>query len=191
MKLNNSITLQQPPYTAPNGTIVHPEPIAYSELDVTYSIRPINNTMYAQVAGIQSPIMLIDNNRVVEILSLTIDNLEAILLEKLGDNPQAYLQSLFPKTLESDPDGAGTILSGMIATMGIKTTPTCSCKRHAIEMNEKGNDWCAENMTTILSWLKEESTKRNLPFIETVGKMMVSRAIKTSRRLKTKNAIRE
>jgi hypothetical protein len=43
-------------------------------------------------------------------------------------------------------------------------------------------------MTTILKWLKEESAKRNLPFVETVAKIMVSRAIKTSRRLKAKNA---
>lgn len=188
MKLKKEITLQQPPYTATNGTVVHPEPIVYSELDVTYIIRPAQNTMYAQVAGIPSPIMLIDNDKIVDVLSLTIDHLESILLEKLGDDPQSYLQSLFPKTLESDPDGPGTILSGMIATMGIKTTPTCSCKRHAIQMNEKGNDWCEENMTTILGWLKEESQKRNLPFIETVAKMIVSRAIKTSRRLKAKNA---
>jgi len=87
-----------------------------------------------------------------------------------------------------DPDGPGSILSGMIASMGIKTTPTCSCKRHAIEMNEKGSDWCEQNMPTILKWLKEESAKRNLPFVETVAKIMVSRAIKTSRRLKAKNA---
>lgn len=187
MKLNKEITLQQPAYTASNGTMVTPEPITYTELDVTYIIRPINNTMYAQVAGIPTPIALLENSN-IEILNLTIDNLEQIFSNKLGDDPQAFLQSLFPKTLESDPDGPGTILSGMIATMGIKTTPTCSCKRHAIQMNEKGNDWCEANMTTILGWLKEESAKRNLPFVESIAKMIVNRAIKTSRRLKAKNA---
>jgi len=189
MKLNKEVTIKQPPYTHTNGKIVHPEPTTYSELDVTYIIRPTNNTMYAQIVGIPSPIMLVDGlQNHTNVLNLTIDNLESILLSKLGDDPQTYLQSLFPKTLESDPDGPGSILSGMIAAMGIKTTPTCSCKRHAIEMNEKGNDWCEQNMTTILGWLKQESEKRKLPFIETVAKMIVSRAIKTSRRLKSKNA---
>lgn len=187
MKLKKEITLHQPPYSASNGTVVKPEPITYTEFDVTYIIRPMNNTMYAQIVGIPSPIMLLDNSA-SGVLNLTVENLEAILLDKLGEDPQSYLQSLFPKTLESDPDGPGTILSGMIATMGIKTTPTCSCKRHAIQMNEKGNDWCEQNMTTILGWLKEESEKRKLPFIETVAKMIVARAIKTSRRLKAKNA---
>jgi hypothetical protein len=187
MKLNKEIVIQQPPYTASNGTIVKPEPMTYTELDVTYIIRPINNTIYAQIAGIPSPIMLLQEDN-IGVLNLTIENLEAILLNKLGEDPQSFLQSLFPKTLESDPDGPGSILSGMIASMGIKTTPTCSCKRHAIEMNEKGSDWCEQNMPTILKWLKEESAKRNLPFVETVAKIMVSRAIKTSRRLKAKNA---
>jgi hypothetical protein len=186
MKLNKEITLQQPPYTASNGTVVKPEPITYTELDITYIIRPITNTAYAQINGIPSPIMLFENNN-MGIITLTMDDLQNILLNKLGDDPQTFLQSLFPKTLESDPDGPGSILSGMIATMGIKTTPTCSCKRHALQMNEKGNEWCEQNMPTILAWLKEESTKRNLPFIETVAKMIVQRAIKTSRRLKAKN----
>jgi hypothetical protein len=53
-------------------------------------------------------------------------------------------------------------------------------------MNEKGPDWCDQNMDTILSWLKEESTKRKLPFIESVARLVVQRAIKTSRRLKAK-----
>jgi hypothetical protein len=71
----------------------------------------------------------------------------------------------------------------MISTMGIKSTPNCSCRRHAIEMNEKGNDWCEQNLPTILGWLKEESAKRSLPYIESVASMIVKRAIKTSRRL--------
>lgn len=187
MKLNKEITLQQPPYTSSEGKVITPEPITYTELDITYIIRPINKTTYAQIVGIPTPIMLVAEANNTDILNITVENLESMLLNKLGDDPQSYLQSLFPKTLESDPDGPGTILSNMIATMGIKTTPTCSCKRHAIEMNEKGNEWCEANMQTILGWLRQESEKRKLPFIETVAKMIVLRAIKTSRRLKSKN----
>jgi hypothetical protein len=71
----------------------------------------------------------------------------------------------------------------MISSIGIKSTPNCSCRRHAIEMNEKGVDWCQNNISLIISWLKEESQKRNLPFIETIASMVVQRAINTSRRL--------
>jgi hypothetical protein len=54
-------------------------------------------------------------------------------------------------------------------------------------MNERGVDWCETNLPVILSWLKEESEKRHLPFIETIASMIVKRAIKTSRRLLKNN----
>jgi hypothetical protein len=50
-------------------------------------------------------------------------------------------------------------------------------------MNTNGPDWCDENLGTILNWLEEESKKRNLPFVRTVAKMMVQRAVNKSRRL--------
>ena len=56
-------------------------------------------------------------------------------------------------------------------------------------MNDKGPDWCEQNMTTILGWLKEESNKRNLPFIESVAKLIVLRAIRLSRKIKTKKIV--
>jgi hypothetical protein len=79
----------------------------------------------------------------------------------------------------------------MISSLGIKSTSNCSCRRHALEMNEKGPDWCDQNIPTILSWLKEESSKRNLPFIEMVAKAMVQRAINKSRRLMAKEQSNE
>ena len=112
----------------------------------------------------------------------TQSSIENKLRSELGEDPAKKLRSMFPKTLEEDPDGPGTILTGMISSIGIKSTPTCSCRKHAIEMNTLGNDWCEENIGTVLGWLKEESTKRNLPFVEMVAKLMVQRAIKTSRR---------
>ena len=71
----------------------------------------------------------------------------------------------------------------MISSMGIKSTPNCACRRHAIEMNEKGPDWCEANIDTILSWLKIESENRKLPFIEGIARMIINRAISKSRRL--------
>lgn len=59
----------------------------------------------------------------------------------------------------------------------------CSCKRHALEMNEKGNDWCEENIDIIVGWLKDEAKRRGLPFIDAAGKMLVNSAISQSRKL--------
>jgi len=103
-----------------------------------------------------------------------------------GDSSK-FLQALVPRTLDSDPDGPGTILSNMLSAMGIKSKPNCSCKKRAIYMNKMGNEWCEQNIGTILEWLKEEATKRKLPFIRSVAKMMVNKAISKSKRLLAKN----
>jgi hypothetical protein len=50
-------------------------------------------------------------------------------------------------------------------------------------MNIRGPEWCLNNLDTILAWLKEESAKRSLPFVETIAKLMVKKAISKSQRL--------
>jgi hypothetical protein len=87
-----------------------------------------------------------------------------------------------PATLEDYPNGPGTILSKMLAKVGIKSTPNCSCRRRAMEMNTRGPDWCAENIDTIVGWLREESEKRKLPFVDFAGKLLIQRAIKISKK---------
>lgn len=87
-----------------------------------------------------------------------------------------------PQTLEDFPNGPGTVLSKMLAKIGIKSTPNCSCRRRAMEMNTRGPDWCAENVDTIVGWLREESEKRKLPFVDFAGRLLIQRAIKVSRK---------
>ena len=62
-------------------------------------------------------------------------------------------------------------------------TDSCSCKAHALEMNEHGNDWCEQNIDTVVGWLREEASRRGLPFMDALGKLLVGRAIKKSRKL--------
>ena len=87
-----------------------------------------------------------------------------------------------PQTLEDFPNGPGTVLSKMLAKIGIKSTPNCSCRRRAMEMNNRGSDWCAENIEMITGWLREESEKRKLPFVDFAGRLLIQRAIKVSRK---------
>lgn len=87
-----------------------------------------------------------------------------------------------PQTLEDFPNGPGTILSKMLAKIGIKSTPNCSCRRRAMEMNNRGPDWCAENIDMITGWLREESEKRKLPFVDFAGRLLIQRAVKLSRK---------
>jgi len=187
MKLDKPIELRQEPFTDNNGKVQHPEPFTLEELQITYWDQPFSKQIGVQIMRIPQQITLFGGeayDALGDDRSLSV--FQTKLKELMGDNPQAYLQNQFPKTLESDPDGPGAILSGMISAMGIKSTPNCSCKRHALEMNTKGPDWCEENLGTILDWLNEESKKRNLPFVRTVAKLMVQRAINKSRRIKKK-----
>ena len=188
MRLAEPITIQPPPSTDNSGKVVTPQPLNFSVLNITYHDSPINKMVYATVQGIPSSITLLNGPSYEAAGDYTQQFIEDKVREFLGSNPAAALRGLFPKTLEEDPNGPGTILTGMISSIGIKSSPTCSCRRHAIEMNEKGPDWCEANMPTILSWLKEESAKRNLPYVETVASLVVQRAINKSRRLLGKEA---
>jgi hypothetical protein len=183
MKLDSAITISPPPYTDNNNNLIHPNPLVLDYLDVTYHYNPTGKIASATIKNIPGSFILangIDYEKLGEFSPLVLQNL---LYEQIKDDTQQKLQSKFPRTLEQDPNGPGTILSNMISTMGIKSSPTCSCRRHAIEMNTNGPEWCEQNMSTILSWLREESQKRSLPYIESVASMVVKRAIRTSKRL--------
>jgi hypothetical protein len=38
------------------------------------------------------------------------------------------------------------------------------------------------NIDTVVGWLREEATKRGLPFLDAAGRMLVRRAIRNARR---------
>lgn len=183
MIMSNPITIQPPPYSDNTGKVINPSPIVLENLKIIFNDNTHNKTINAQIIGLPIFIPLWNNSEYDSVGDWTQKQAEDRLLELLGNNPAAYLRSLYPKTLEENPHHPGTILSKMIKSLGIGMTDSCSCKRHALEMNEKGNDWCEQNIDTIVGWLREEAKRRNLPFIDALGKIMVSRAIKKSRKL--------
>ena len=180
------ITINQYPTTDPKtGKIVVPPPIVLNgAIDLVFQDNLRWKTYYANITGFPVPILLWSGEKYqAEAGEITANKAVAKLAEILGDDPSSYLQKLLPRTLEADPNGPGTILSGMISSLGIKITAGCSCKQRAVKMNAMGNEWCSSNLPEILGWLKEESIKRNLPFVEFVAAAMVKRAISKSQRL--------
>lgn len=87
--------------------------------------------------------------------------------------------------------GPGTELKKMLAKIGIRASPTCSCNKRAAIMDEKGIDWCKDNTDKIVGWLREESTKRGLPFVDLAGKLLVRRAISLAEKAEKKRKQRE
>ena len=190
--LNSPITLNPPPYTD-NSTnkVVTPDPIVLNELKISYTDTPHEKSVVARIENTPAHIYLFTGDQYDVMGDWTQAQVEAALKVKLGDDIQASLQAMYPRTLEQDPNGPGSILTGMIKTLGISSSSTCSCRRHALEMNDQGPDWCEQNMETILSWLRDEAKKRGLPFIDMVGKAMVQRSINRSRKLKANMPVGE
>ena len=76
----------------------------------------------------------------------------------------------------------GTEMKALLAKIGIVSKPTCSCNKRAKIMDEKGCDWCAENIDEIDRWLAEEAKKRKLPYLSLAGKALIHLAIRRARK---------
>ena len=107
--------------------------------------------------------------------------------EKLTEQAKvAQAQAPTPKPNANtwDPAGAGTQLKKLLAKVGIKSTEGCSCNNRARIMNEKGIEWCEQNVDEIVKWLGEEAGRRKLPFLDFPARMLVTRAIKLAKKVR-------
>lgn len=80
--------------------------------------------------------------------------------------------------------GPGTELKKLLSRIGITSSPTCSCNARARRMDvEEAREpgWCAAHLDEIVGWLREEASKRGLPFIDMAGRLLVKRAISNAR----------
>jgi hypothetical protein len=191
MKLSKPVSLKLPTYIDENNQVVRPPALLLEALSITYCDNPTAEKYYLHITELEGyGLYFLFEDEIYRALSpITVDVAQMHFKARMGDDPQAFLQNLFPKSMDDDPNGPGTILSNMLSVIGIKASENCSCKRHAIEMNTRGPEWCLENLDTIMSWLKEESAKRNLPFIETIARLMVKKAINKSQRLLKKQQL--
>ena len=81
--------------------------------------------------------------------------------------------------------GPGTELKKLLKRIGIVATPNCSCNARARRMDiEEAREpgWCEAHLDEIVGWLREEATKRKLPFLDAAGRVLVRRAIHNARK---------
>ena len=78
--------------------------------------------------------------------------------------------------------GPGTELKKLLSLVGITATPNCSCNARARTMDANGCEWCEAHLDEIVGWLREEATKRKLPFVDMAGRVLVRRAISNARK---------
>jgi hypothetical protein len=188
MKLEKPIRITPPKMTDQKGNVITPQPFMMNVLQVTYIDTPHLRIISASISPFPIPLKLWSENEYDLIGDWTQKQAETRVLELLGTNIEVSLRNLYPPTLEDDPNGPGSILSKMFYKIGIKSTPNCACKRHALNMNKNGIEWCEQNVDTIVGWLKIEAQNRKLPFIDMVAKMIVLRAINKSKKLKEKES---
>ena len=53
------------------------------------------------------------------------------------------------------------------------------------ENEARAPGWCEQNIDEIVGWLREEATKRGLPFLDMAGRLLVKRAIRNARQKHT------
>jgi hypothetical protein len=73
-------------------------------------------------------------------------------------------------------------LKKLLSLVGITATPNCSCNARAAKMDQEGVEWCEAHLDEIVGWLREEATKRGLPFLDAAGRVLVRRAISNARK---------
>lgn len=81
--------------------------------------------------------------------------------------------------------GPGTELKKLLARIGINATPDCKCNARAVFLDSMENHepgWCEAHIDEVVGWLREEATKRGLPFLDAAGRMLVKRAIQNARK---------
>lgn len=82
--------------------------------------------------------------------------------------------------------GAGTELKNLIGKFGLRPGLNCKCGQHIREMDSKGVEWCAENISTITEWLREEAQRAKLPFTEIGAKLLIRKAIANAKKKQNK-----
>lgn len=78
--------------------------------------------------------------------------------------------------------GPGTELKELLRKIGIAPGPDCVCHAQAMEMNRRGAEWCEQNMSTIVGWLREGARREGLFFNGLGARFIVRAAIRESRR---------
>ena len=78
--------------------------------------------------------------------------------------------------------GAGYFLSRYLSWFGLRGSENCKCRVRARLMDQRGPDWCEENITEVLDWLREAAEEKGLPFVATAARILVARAIDAARR---------
>lgn len=82
----------------------------------------------------------------------------------------------------SKPHGIGSHLKILLRRFGLHAGPGCGCNAAAKRMNAWTPDEAEARKAEILAVMREEASRRGLPFSETIATLIVRRAIANARK---------
>jgi hypothetical protein len=113
----------------------------------------------------------------------TLAEVAACIVSRDGDTITVDVDHpAYPRAAKPAPGGgAGTELKKLLGRIGIRSSPSCKCNARARECDARGVQWTADNLETVVGWLREESRKRRIPFLAPAARLLVKAAIKNAR----------
>ena len=109
--------------------------------------------------------------------------LAALAITKNGKTLSDYsqIQEEIRNNLPVD-QGPGTELKKLISWFYSPSKKKCKCQTRIAKMNAWGPDKCAENIDTIMRWLRHSAQMNSVIFIEPAVRILVWIAIRRSRK---------
>jgi hypothetical protein len=95
MNLTNPITITPPSFTRKDGTIRSFNPITLTELDITIIDNAKRKSVVAQIRPVPRPLVLWSGDAYTTAGDYTQAQVEARVLELLGNDPKSILEGLF------------------------------------------------------------------------------------------------
>ena len=118
-------------------------------------------------------------------------SLLAEMLAKSDDENRYLFPGPYLRYREIDivNNGAGSELKAIFTSFHIYPDGDCNCEAIANEMDQRGPDWCEENVESLIDQIEAESKKRRWAkyiFSRIVARRMIRLAIKRARRKEQK-----
>jgi hypothetical protein len=118
----------------------------------------------------------------------TLNEARACIVSQDGD--RIVVDELHPAYPKKRPhpqrdQGPGAELKALLRRyLRIVTKPGCKCNTRARMMDERGCQWCLDNLDEIVGWLQEEHTRQKilLPFVPLAAKQLVKLAVRNAKK---------
>jgi len=73
--------------------------------------------------------------------------------------------------------GPGTWVHKLLEMIGVSASESCKCGPRRAYLDAMGINWCRQNSSITLGWMREEAESRGMTFVESQARWLVNLAI--------------